>query len=158
MKKTFGLASAVLLAASVTACSSSSDSSGDYCDTLKSSQTEFGSMDFTSLDETQFNDLRDKIGTLGDQAPSDVSDDWGVIGSKLDDFKGILDEAGISFDDIKSLQANQLPDGVDQAKLQAMGTQIQELVSDTKLSDAQKAISDSAKADCDITLDGTPAS
>lgn len=152
MKKSLGLATAVLLAASMTACSSGSNSGGDYCSTLKTSQSEFTSMDFTSLNESQFSALRDKISTLQDQAPSDVSDDWGVIGDKLDAFKSALDEAGVSFDDIKTLQQNKLPQGVDPAKLQAMGTKIQQLVSDPKLSTAQTVIKDNAKKDCHITL------
>jgi hypothetical protein len=149
MKKTLGLMSAVLMAVSLASCS---DSSGDYCDTLKDSQTQFADLNFSTLSDDEFNDLRDRVGTLEDQAPSDVSDDWGTLGDKLDGFKTLLDDAGIGLGDIESLQQGNLPKGADLAKLQELAPKLQEFVTDPSLTEAQQAIKENAKSECDITL------
>lgn len=157
MKKALGLAAAGLLTLSLTACSDgggSSDSGGDYCTTLKDSQTDFAQLDPTALDEQKFNDLSDRVSELEDQAPSSVADDWGTVGDQLDKFKSLLDEAGIGLDDLQSLQQNKVPEGVDPAKLQAMIPKMQEFASDPSLEEAQQAIKDNAKTECDITLGG----
>ncbi len=151
MKKTLGLTSAVLMAVSLTACSDSGGS-GDYCDTLKDSQTQFADLNFSTLSDDEFNDLLDRVGTLEDQAPSDVSDDWGTLGDKLDGFKALLDDAGIGLGDIESLQQGNLPEGADLAKLQELAPKLQEFVTDPSLTEAQQAIKENAKSECDITL------
>jgi len=152
MKKTLGLMSAVLMAVSLASCSDSSGSSGDYCDTLKDSQTQFADLNFSTLSDDEFNDLLDRVGTLEDQAPSDVSDDWGTLGDKLDEFKALLDDAGIGLGDIESLQQGNLPKGADLAKLQELAPKLQEFVTDPSLTEAQQAIKENAKSECDITL------
>ncbi len=154
MRKTLGLTSAVLMAVSLTACSDSGGS-GDYCDTLKDSQTQFADLNFVTLSDDEFNDLRDRVGTLEDQAPSDVSNDWGTLGDKLDkldEFKTLLDDAGIGPGDIESLQQGNLPEGADLAKLQELAPKLQEFVTDPSLTEAQQAIKENAKSECDITL------
>lgn len=152
MKKTLGLMSAALMAVSLASCSDSSGSSGDYCDTLKDSQTQFADLNFSTLSDAEFNDLLDRVGTLEDQAPSDVSDDWGTLGNKLDEFKTLLDDAGIGLGDIESLQQGNLPEGADLAKLQELAPKLQEFVTDPSLEEAQQAIKENAKSECDITL------
>lgn len=149
MKQTLGLASAVLMAVSLTACSSSSD---DYCQTLKDSQTQFSNLNFTSLSEDQFTELRGKVGALEAQAPSNVQDDWAVVGDKLDQFKGLLEDAGIGLDDIATLQQGKLPPGVDPNALKAVVPKIQALLQDSSLTDAKQAIQANAKSECNITL------
>lgn len=149
MKKTLGLTSAVLMAVSLTACSDSSD---EYCDTLKESQTQFSDLNFSSLSDDEFTDLRDQVGTLADQAPSEVSDDWEALGGKLDEFKTLLDDAGIGLGDIEALQQGTLPDGADPAKLEALAPKMQAFADDPTLDEAQQAIKDNAKSECEITL------
>jgi hypothetical protein len=153
MTKTLGcVLAATLLAASATACSSSSDSSADYCGTLKASQSQFKNTSFAALTEDQFDQLRDKVRTLQDAAPSSIQDDWGVLGDKLDAFKGLLDDAGIKLDDLKSMQQGQIPPGIDAAKLQALAPKLQQLMGGSDLQDATSAIQKNAKSDCNITL------
>lgn len=155
MKRTLGLASAALLVVSLTACSDDDgggDSSGDYCETLKNSQSKFADLDPTALDDQQFDDIVERVGELEDQAPSEVADDWATVGDQLDEFKSLLDDAGIGLDDLQGLQGGQVPEGVDVAKLQSLVPKMQEFADDEGFADAQKAIEDSAKADCDVTL------
>ncbi len=151
MKKTLGLMSAVLMAVSLASCSDSGGS-GDYCDTLKDSQTQFSDLNIATLSDAEFTDLRDRVGTLEDQAPSDVSDDWGTLGGKLDEFKTLLDDAGIGLGDIESLRQGNLPEGADPAKLQELAPKMQEFVTDPSLAEAQQAIKENAKSECNITL------
>lgn len=149
MKKALGLTSAVLMAVSLTSCS---DSSEDYCDTLKDSQAQFADLNFATLTDAEFSDLRDQVGTLEDQAPSDVSDDWGTLGGKIDEFKSLLDEAGIGLADIKTLQQGTLPEGADLDKVTELGPKLEAFTTDPSLTEAQQAIKDNAKSECDITL------
>ena len=157
MKKTTGKACVLLLMCfSLAACSDSggSESSGDYCDTLKSSQSEFEDLDPTALTEEKFSALQEKINQLEEEAPSDVKDDWGTAGEQLDKFKGLLDEAGIDFDDIQTLKQNKMPEGIDVAKLQAMIPKLQQFAQDPSLDKAEEAIRKNAKSECNITLGG----
>lgn len=155
MKKTLALAAGVLLTVSLAACGGSgSSSSGDYCDLLKDAKSDVDTSDFTTLTDAKFNDLVDQIHAVEESAPSDVQDDWKTFGDVLDQFQSILSDAGISFDDLSSLQSGQLPDGVDMAKLQEAMKKLQSLDTDS-LTEAQQNIADNAKSECDITIDTT---
>jgi hypothetical protein len=156
MKKTTGTFCAALLWISLAACSDSggSESGGDYCETLKSSQSVFAGLDPTTLTEEKFSALQDKIKQLEDAAPSEVRDDWGTAGEQIDKFKGLLDEASLDFDDIQTLKQNKMPEGVDMAKLQALIPKLQQFLQDPSLDNAAGAIRKNAKSECNITLDG----
>jgi hypothetical protein len=154
MKKAIGTACAVLMWISLTACSDSggSESGGDYCDTLKSSQSELTDLDPTAFTEDKFSALQDKLDQLEDEAPSEVQDDWGTAGEQIEKFRSLLDEAGIDFDDIQTLKQNQMPEGVDMAKLQALIPKLQQFSQDPSLDNALEAIRKNAKSECNITL------
>ncbi len=154
MKKTFGLASAVLMTVMLSACSDGGgeSSSADYCDTLKDSQSQFSDLDLTRLSEAEFSELGDRFDTLEEQAPTEVADDWATVGDKLDEFKGLLDEAGLRLEDIATLQQGKLPEGADPAKLEELAPKMQEFTSDPSLDNAKDAIRENAKSECDITL------
>lgn len=154
MKKTLGLVAAVLMTVTLTACSDGGgeSSSADYCDTLKESQTQFSDLDVSTLSEEEFSDLQDRFGTLEEQAPAEVADDWATVGDQLDEFKSLLDEAGLGLDDIATLQEGKLPEGADPAKIQELAPKMQEFTSDPSLENAKDAIKANAKSECDITL------
>ncbi len=154
MKKALGLASAVLMTITLSACSDSGgDSSGaDYCDTLKESQTQFSDLDLTRLNEEEFSELGARFDTLEEQAPTEVADDWATVGDRLDEFKGLLDEAGIGLADLATLQQGKLPEGADAAKIQELVPKLQEFTSDPSLDNAKAAIRENAKSECNITL------
>lgn len=183
MNTRLGLASAALLAASLTACSSGSDtatkattSSTDrspsssvstststsptapvdntakYCAALKQAQTKLGAVDFSTLTNAQWDARRQQFADLRDIAPSTVKDDWTTSVTYFDKFNKLLASAGLTVEDIKTLQANKLPPGVDKAKVLAIVPKMQQLQGNTDLSAAQQAIRDNAKKECHITL------
>lgn len=156
MKKQLGLASAALLAATMTACSGSSSSSGpDYCTELKTAQSQLGPVDFSTLTNKQWDARRQEFSKLQSVAPANVKDDWATSVRYFDQFNNLLKSAGLTVEDIKTLQANQLPPGVDKAKVLAIVPKMQQLQSSSDLPAAQQAIRDDAKKQCHITL-GTP--
>ncbi len=159
MKKTLSVAAVVLMTAVLGACGDddkSSDGGGggdDYCSALEDTKAEFETLDITALDDTKFDTLQSEIDNLRDSAPDEVSDDWATLGDGFDEFKSLLEEAGISFDDLQGMQAGEVPEGVDMEKLQELGTKMQSFSEDSGLEEATSNIEDHAKSECDITLD-----
>ena len=78
-----GLAGALLLLASVTACGGDdggdggSSSSGDYCDDLESATEKFDAL--SDQDFGEFDEVFGTLQQLGDEAPDEVADDWQVL-------------------------------------------------------------------------------
>jgi hypothetical protein len=167
MKKTFCVAAIMVMTAALGACGSdnkdSSDASsgggggGDYCSTLQDTKAEFENLDFTALNEEKFDALQSKIDALQSAAPDEVKDDWGTLGDAFDQFKSLLDDAGISLDDLESMQSGGVPSGVDLKKLQQLGTKLQAFSADSGLEDASKNIEDHAKSECNISLNDSGA-
>ncbi len=124
----------------------------DYCQTLKRSQAQFDDLDIGTLNEAQFKQLTDRFDLLEKQAPAEVADDWATFGDQLDDFKNLLDEAGIDLDDLKTLQKGKLPKGVDPAKIQALAPKLQKLAENSGLEDAKEVIEENAQSECNISL------
>jgi hypothetical protein len=169
MKKTFALATIVLMASSVTACGSSKDDngsggtsgSGSYCDTLQSVKSDIVGGTFNNLSQASFDALQSKISNIQSSAPDAVSADWQTLGDYLDQFEGLFKAAGLNLDDLQGLQAGKIPDGVDPATLTKLSSQLAKLSDTGDLSAATTAIEKSAKSDCKIDLEdtsGTPAS
>lgn len=157
MKKSLGLASAFLLAATLTACSDSGSSSGsssdDYCQVLKDTKQDLTNLDQGQLNEQTFSDLKEKINKLEESAPAAVADDWRTIGDGMDQMKGVLDAAGISLDDLEGMNKGQLPEGVDMAKLTELGNKLNEITKvDSRFDKATKAVEQQAKDVCKVDL------
>lgn len=162
MKKTLAGAAAILFAASLTACGGSSDggsssSSGGYCDDIQNAKSAVDSADFQNLTDATFQDLLDQINTVKDEAPSDIQDDWATVADTLDQFNTALHDAGLTFDDLSSISAGNLPDGVDPAKLQDLATKLQSLNSDA-VTTAQDNITSEVKSECGIDLNSSSSS
>jgi hypothetical protein len=164
-RNVIALAAAVVLGAGLTACGGSSDSgdsgessSGSYCDLLQSAKDQVDqTSDLTALTDDNFNSLVDQIHEVEAAAPDDIAADWKTIVDELEEFESILADAGVSFDDLQSIEAGTIPEGVDMQKLQESLTKLQTLDT-TEVTAAQQRISDHAKSECDITLDDTTAS
>jgi hypothetical protein len=163
MRKTLAVAAAVLVAGSVTACGgdddngSSASSGGGYCDIIKASQDEFADLDFTQLTADDYSALEDRFDDIATAAPADVKEQWTTLRDALDELDGILEDAGMSFDDLQQLQENpnNLPEGVDLAELQALAPKLQAWASNTDYQAAGDAITANVKAKCGIDLDDT---
>lgn len=150
---TIAVAPALLLAGLLSGCGSdgdSSSSSGDYCDIAKSIKDDVNGIDLENLDDATFNQLQDNLNQLEAAAPDNVQEDWALLSDKFAELDNILSDAGLSLDDLSELQAGQLPEGVDMAKLQEMSTKMQEFSDTTEIDPAIKNIEKSLKDDCGI--------
>ena len=161
MKKTLALASLALLAGSLTACGGDDNSGsggGSYCDQVKSLKSSVTDLDFTTLSEDQFSDLQGSLDDIEASAPSDVKDDWTTLNGAIDQLKSILDEAGLSFDDLQAIQDDptNLPEGVDLAKLQELAQKLNDFAANSDFEDASNAIQANVKDECGVDLSDQP--
>jgi hypothetical protein len=129
--------------------------SGDYCDTIQSVKDEVNSSNLQTMSQADFDHFRDKIGDIEASAPADVADDWHSLGDYLGQFNSLLTDAGISLDDIQSLQSGTLPPGVNAATMTQLATKIAALAKSIDVDAADKAITASAKKECGIDLNET---
>jgi hypothetical protein len=144
-----GLATTVL-----TACggsNSSASSSGSYCDELKADKTYFEALSGSNADIGKLDTVFEKVHTLADKAPSNVSADWKTLDNAITTLEDALKAAGIKPSDLAQMQSGKLPPGVDPAKLQAIIPQIQAMNS-SEVSDAADKIAADAKKSCGVDL------
>jgi ABC-type glycerol-3-phosphate transport system substrate-binding protein len=157
MKKALALASVVLMAASLTACggdeNTSSSSGGSYCDQVKAMKAKSDTLDFTQLSDSQYAELQSSLRDIEAVAPDDVKADWATFNDGLDQIAQLLNDAGLSFDDVKAMQGGSIPEGTDLAKLQEFADKVQQLTADSEMTDASKAISQNIKDECGVDLD-----
>ena len=165
MKRTAVVAAALLMGATLSACGDdggsggSSSSGSSYCDQLKDAKDSVDDVDFTALTDATYDDLVSQFNDLEDAAPDDIADDWATLNGALVQFKGILEEAGISLDDLQAMQTGGVPDDIDLEALQQLGTKMEELTANGDFETASDAITQHAKDECGIDLDeGTPTS
>jgi hypothetical protein len=152
------VATVLVIGATLSACGddggdSGGSSAGDYCDQLQDAKDRVEGIDLTALDDAKYDELVSEFNDLQDAAPDEVKDDWSTLNDTLTQFKGLLDDAGISLDDLSGLQSGEIPDGVDVSKLQELGTKMQELTDNGDFEDASDAISQHAQDECGIDLD-----
>ncbi len=163
MKKTWALASLVMMAGSLAACGDSGGDGGtdsvtnqgaDYCEQVQSLKDDSNDLDFTAMGEDTFDGFRGAVGDIADSAPSDIQDEWSTLGTTLDEFQTILTDAGLTFDDFQALAEDptNLPEDVDMAKLQEVGTKMGDVVSQGDLQAATESIVTEVKTECDIDL------
>lgn len=133
------------------------EAGSDYCAVLEQTRDELSSLDPTSLDDSKFDDLRDKLEDLETTATGAISGDWKALGDSLDRVKSALDAANLQFSDIPQLASGQVPNGADASKLPEVKKQVQKLASDPALAEAAERITTDAKAECDIDLGAAPA-
>ena len=142
---------ATLLVACGSSDSSSTASSGRYCDELKADKTYFESLSGSNADLSNFDQVFAKVHTLAADAPANVADDWKTLDGAITTIESALKEAGLKPSDLAGLQNGKVPQGADLSKLQSLLPKLQSLNS-TDVSDAAKNISDDAKKSCDVDL------
>ena len=150
MKTSLALASAALLAATLSGCGGSDDGpDSEYCKDLKSASTQFDSL--SSNDVSKLDEAFKTFHTLAGEAPTDVKDDWATLDKGIKSVEDALKKAGLKFSDFASLQQGKMPEGVDVAKLQGLATEFQKLDS-AEFDKASKAIEKHAKDVCKVNL------
>jgi ABC-type glycerol-3-phosphate transport system substrate-binding protein len=156
MKKALALASVMLMAGALTACGGgddNSDSGGSYCDQVNDLKAKTDSLDFTQQTDEEFSDFRSSLRDIEAAAPENAKADWATFNDGLDQVAQLLDDAGLTFEDVQAMQSNgSLPDGVDIAKLQEFAEKMQQLTSQSEMTDASEAIVKNIKDECGIDL------
>lgn len=125
---------------------------GDYCAALREARTQFQAFSSDKLTDSKYSFLQAKVAQIEASAPSSVKGDWDVLAQTLEKYKELLNSAGLSFDDLSSMQGGQLPPGVDIKQLEKVA---KELSSYAKTHDIDKATADlqhSAAAQCGVNL------
>jgi hypothetical protein len=125
-------------------------SSGDYCNDLKAAKKEVDALkagDFSDLEKTT-----DAMNKLADEAPDEIKDDWDILVKGVQKLVDALKAAGLDDDDMATLQAGQIPDGVDVEALQGLMTEIQSLDTD-EFQKAGDNINKHAKDKCKVDLE-----
>ena len=126
-----------------------------YCTELEASKEYFQAFSGgTDADASDFGTAIEKFHTLADAAPEDIAPSWDVLDGALSELERALAEAGITTDDLASLQQGEIPKGVDMAKLTKLAPKVQALDS-PELKEAGKEIRTHAEDECGVTLDAT---
>jgi hypothetical protein len=147
------LAGAVLISATLAACSGSSDggdaAGGSYCKDIKAAKPTFETLASGNLAELEkgFTTFH----RLADESPDELKDQWKVLDEAADSVEDKLKEAGLTFDDLPDIQAGKLPEGVSVEKLTAFAADLQKLNNDT-FAEARTAIGKQAKDVCGVEL------
>ncbi len=148
MKKLLGLATAAVASAGVlTGCGGSDE----YCNTLEETVQQFEAFD--EGDVEGFDEAIETFRELGDQAPSEVEEEWETLTSAFDEAESALEDAGASFEDLGDIQAGQIPEGVDEEELMEALSSFEELSAE-EYTEASDAIEEHAESECDVTLPG----
>lgn len=122
-----------------------------YCEDLRSAEEQFSSF---GDDAAQFEEAVATFRELGEEAPDEVADDWEAFLGAFDELEAALNDAGIELSDLEEIQQGNLPEGVSQEDLRALGTEI-EALSDGTVEKAGSAIEEHAKTECDVDLSGS---
>lgn len=149
MKISMAVAGAVLLASTLAACSGDDDGggNGDYCKDLKQAVTSYG-----SLSEGDFDKLDAALKTfhkLADEAPSEIEDEWKQLDGAFKMVEDALEDAGLTFADIATIQQGEIPEGIDASKLQGLASDMAKL-SNAEATKASEAIEAHAKKTCKV--------
>ncbi|NPC96472.1 hypothetical protein [Nocardioides sp. zg-DK7169] len=121
----------------------------DYCDTLSDARGEFSAVGSGDIDS--FDDFRDVTSDLADSAPDEVADDWETIEKAFNDLESAMDDAGVNMEDLDQMsESGELPEGVSQEDLMALGEELQSV--GDGINESGDAITEHAKESCDIDL------
>lgn len=174
MKKLLTVVAAVVLTASLGACSDdsgdpatsagsgspessgasdSTDTSGDdYCSLLEETRAGLNGLSAEQLNDEQFAETREQIQGLEDSASGQIAEDWATLGSSLDDLKAAVEAAGLSLADVPQLITGEVPNGTDPGQAQQVVTELQKIGTDPALQTAADEIATDAKKTCDVDL------
>lgn len=128
----------------------------DYCTALEDARDEIEALD--TGDAAALARVRELAGDLEKDAPEEVRGDWKVLNDLLVQIDETLAEAGLDMADLGQLQSGQMPEGVDQQKLQQAMQELSRTMSDLgpEFEKSGEDITRHAKTECGIDLDESP--
>lgn len=146
------VAAAVLGASALAGCGGG-NSTEDYCDTLRDAEESLSAMAGDSPNFDLLDDAFDALGEVADAAPDRLAEEWALIEERVDGIEDAMDEAGVEIGDFfTSAFGGELPEGVTQEEMEAIGEKLQSLDSD-EFDEAWETIVKDAKDECDVDLD-----
>ena len=143
---------ATLSLAPLTACGGEAADSArgeSYCADLKSAKQQVDALkdgDFSALAKTT-----EVMHQLADEAPDEIKGDWESLVASVDQLVALLEGAGLSDQDMASLQSGQIPDGADMKALQQLMSELQAL-NTTEFQQASDNIDQHAQDECGLDL------
>ncbi|MBW8749971.1 MAG: hypothetical protein JF565_00915 [Propionibacteriales bacterium] len=165
MRVTVILSTVVLGAGLLAGCGSSGDKAGSgdkggssasgYCKDLKAAQSDFTTLNSDTPDFTKLDDAIKTFHKLADEAPSAVDDDWKTLDNAFSTLTKALDDAGISMDDLAKITSGQMPEGMTQDDLAALGPKLQSTFGSLDQDAVKKAgqnVEKHAKSVCKVDL------
>lgn len=147
MKKALAFAGVLLVAGSLTACGG--DGSEEYCKDLKAASTQFKSLN--SGDVEAIDKAFKTFHQLADEAPSDIEDEWKTYDGAIKGLEDALKAAKLTLADLPTLRTDNLPEGVDEAKLKDLVEAVGQL-REPEFTAASDAITDHATDECKVDL------
>jgi hypothetical protein len=165
MRVTVILSTVVLGAGLLAGCGGSGDKAGSgdkggssasgYCKDLKAAQSDFTTLNSDTPDFSKLDDAIKTFHKLADEAPSAVHDDWKTLDDAFSSVTKALDDAGISMDDLAKITSGQMPEGMTQDDLAALGPKLQSTFSNLDQDAVKKAgenVEKHAKSVCKVDL------
>jgi hypothetical protein len=153
MKRTLALAAAgTLMAGVLSACGGdggSASATDTYCDSMKSAKESFA--DFDSGDMAGLESAIKTFHELAAEAPDDIADAWKTLDGAMVTLEDGLAEAGIEVSDLEAISNGELPEGLDMAKLTALGEDLEKMGAE-EVEKAAEDIEKHAKDECNVDL------
>ncbi len=144
------VAVATLFSTTLTGCGGGGGGdAGDYCDTLKDSESNFE--DLASAGNFDgFDEALDKMHELADDAPDEIKGDWEVFDKAFTDLEQALEDADMTMSDLEGMSD---PSAVDPEKLAGLMEAAAPLSSE-EFATAAENIEKHAKDECGIDFTG----
>jgi prepilin-type N-terminal cleavage/methylation domain-containing protein len=134
--------------------SSNSDQRAAYCTLLQSFENNQGGLDDSQLADDRYTALIKAFNHLAQQAPVDaIAHDWQAVSDALSQVQQILNQAGLTWNDLGDAENGNLPD-MTQQDAAALTQQIDDAISNGNLDSAFSEISQDASNNCDMNLGG----
>jgi hypothetical protein len=125
------------------------ESSGDdYCSLLEENAEKFGSLTEGEVQPETIEEAVSVVHDIRDAAPEEVADEWASIDDPLQAFQQVLDDEGITWEDVNAAQS---PDDVPEAVAQA-AEEMFNAFEELDMSAINQTIEDHAEEECGIDL------
>jgi hypothetical protein len=168
MRVTVILSTMVLTTGLVAGCGGGGDkdsagqkagSSGSgYCADLEAAKADFSTLNSDSPDFTKLDDAITTFHELAGEAPSAVADDWKTLDNAFTTLEKALDDAGITMADLGAITRGEMPEGMTQADLAALGPKLQSTFGNLDQDAVKKAgdnVEKHAKSVCHVDLNAS---
>ena len=119
-----------------------------YCDAYRVADETVNSINLMQLDSAAYDDFTQQVEQVRNLAPLEMRDEWDTLIRALDEFEQILEDAGLSLDDLQGFARGELPEGVDFSRLQELGTRMQEFAEQAEFQAAGDRIDQDAETRC----------